>query len=224
MDIFYYTITPFIVLGFIKADKKLLISFFIILFLLLAIVLITYYRRGDDFNYFLNRISLQGQMIYALDALAIRDLDFNFMTFLNSFLGVSSNLGNTGMYHLMYQIAPAATVDVLVEYKQTFTAPFPSNFTYFFTKYFAPIAIFIYSIPVAFSIFLFYKAIYTKSLLNIFCAATLFHYLSIATLMGKTERLIHPITISTFLFMIILLVLGRECHHSESNSTPKLTT
>jgi len=208
VDTFYYLITPFIIWGKITIDRKFHVMLGAFLLFLISLVLVSYLRRGEELSYLFSRIALQGQMIFALDLISLQREGFDFDLLSNSFLGFSSNSGDIGMYHLMHLIAPTNVVDEMISTNMSFTAPFPSSFSYFFTNYYAPIAIILFAVPVSYSIFVFYKTLLSSSLFNIFIAATLFHYLSIATFMGKTERLVHPITISAFLITVTLLVCG----------------
>ena len=210
MDIFFYFSTPFIIYGSIKLNKKFYSILGTLVIMLFGMVWVNYVMRGDDLNYLFMRMSLQGQMIFALDLISTKGIIFDFTKFLESFLGLSIDVGNRSMYHLMHQIAPENTVNVMIDYNQSFTAPFPSNFPYFFTNEYAPLAIVIYAVPVAYSIYAFYKGILSGSLFNAFISAALFHYMNLATMMGKTERLIHPIVIFSFIITLILLGFGAQ--------------
>jgi hypothetical protein len=210
IDIFFYLTLPFICNKLIIINKKFIILFIIFIFLLLGFVFLKYYQRAEEFDYILTRISLQGQMIYGLDMISPISVALDNNNILNSFFGLSYDAKNKGMYHLMSQLASIEVVNELIEYKQTFTMPFPSNFSYFFGKVMAPFALILYSIPVGYSIFIFRKAIVSKNLLYIFVSATYFHYLLMATMMGKTERLIHPITFGSLILITIILIISSE--------------
>jgi hypothetical protein len=217
IDIAFYSMTPFILLKLIKLNRKFYLIFLLFILMLFGMVLYNYISRGDDSSFIFTRISLQGQMIYALDLIATNESDLNLRRILDSFLGLSSDIGDISMYHLMNQIASRDVVNLMIEYNQSFTNPFPSNFEYFFTIWYAPLAISVYTIIVAYSIFVFYKGVLSKTLFNVFISATIYHYITIATLMGKTERLIHPITIISFAITLLLMFFGSHCCNKSNN-------
>jgi hypothetical protein len=215
MDIFFYLTLPFICNNLIIINKKFIIFIIAFFSLLLLFTFLKYYNRGEDLDYILTRISLQGQMIYGLDMIYPMGDAFDIKNILNSFIGFSDNIKDIGMYHLMSQLASSEVIDELIRYNQTFTMPFPSNFPYFFGRVMAPLVLILYSIPVGYSIFIFYKAIISKNLLYVFVSAAYFHYLSIATMMGKTERLINPITLVSLVFITIILIVSLENYENK---------
>lgn len=208
MDIYFYFTIPLVCCGVIKVNKRFLAFFILFFTFMLSVVFIKYWREGQGIGYLLTRISLQAEMIYGLDAISDGIIKFDSSLIFNSFFGFARDRLDIGMYHLMQQLVSLDYVKTLADFNQSFTMPFPSNFTYFFTREFAPFFLIIYSIPIGYSIFIFYRAIISKSLFNAFIAATLYHYLSIATMMGKTERLVNLITIASFVIITCILLLS----------------
>jgi hypothetical protein len=215
MDIFFYLTLPFICNKLIIINKKFIILLIAFISLLLLFTFLKYYNRGEDLHYIITRISLQAQMIYGLDMIYPMGDALDIKNILNSFFGFSDNIKDIGMYHLMSQLSTSEVVNELIKYKQSFTMPFPSNFPYFFGRLMAPLVLILYSIPVGYSIFIFHKAIISKNLLYVFVSAAYFHYLSIATMMGKTERLINPITLVSLVFITIILILSLENYENK---------
>ena len=206
LDAFFYSILPFWVCGYSRLKHNMKYYVAIVFIILVLSVGFNYVRRGDELTFLFVRMALQGQMIFALDTISLKVFEFDFLKLALSFLGLASDAKDVGMYHLMYQIAPQPIVDRMVDYGMSFTAPFPANFQYFFLPTYAPLFIIYAAVLVAFAIFVLKEMVQNGKFFGIFCSAILFHYISVAILMGKTERFLHPITIIAFILVALLFV------------------
>ena len=106
---------------------------------LTVVVFINYTLVYGSAEIFVARLALQGQMNYALDNITSAAQSLSAIS--KHFFGITSNEIESGLPYLMYQVAPSDIIDLRLEYGATFTAPFPSNFSYFFGPHFAPMSI-----------------------------------------------------------------------------------
>ncbi|MBE3594365.1 MAG: oligosaccharide repeat unit polymerase [Candidatus Carbobacillus altaicus] len=136
--------TPYIILGKVKVNISRFLTLSVI-FLSLSIIMIlySYYNiYGDSYlEIFYTRLGLQAQMMFMIDTLVQAGIN-GFDSVFKSFTGIGANPDETGIYYLMYLIAPDSIVDAYYERGVRFTMPFPANFNYFFGYYFSPLLLF----------------------------------------------------------------------------------
>lgn len=173
------------------------IYFQIILWLLLSvgIIIFTYYYSLGDINVFMNRLYLQGQMLYILDLKANNfPLDFNMI------------LNTKSIIDLMYVVAPQSVVDYRLEMGATFTAPFPADTMYIYGFLMAPIIILLKGILIGISSFIIVSSLKKKNHLISIIAAKIYFLIFIYTIMSEYYLLIKIMIYFSILALSVILI------------------
>ena len=150
----------------------------------------------------LSRAPLQAQMGWKLDSLAdLTPKPVDVIT--SSFFGLSSDGKNKGIHYLMYAIAPRDVVDRFIEGGVRFTAPFPSNFTYFFGFIISPILIFAFALLPALNAAICYNSMVNKNFIYYFISSKFSIMLFTSVLMGEQQSIF---TLKFAIYCFILFV------------------
>lgn len=212
--LFFFYLLPF----FCMSNRRLSTGFVVlasVVFLALAgMILLNYYLiYGSAFlDIFEARIVLQGQMLFALDAISSTGVTGGNSS-LRGFWGTDE--GEEGIRYLMYQIAPLEVVDRYLEGGATFTSPFPANLNYFFGMYSSPIVVSIFSILVGTCGGVLYVALRGRAFLLSLVSLKAFFYIYLAVVMGETQALLDW-KMAVYVAAVLFLVLISICRIDES--------
>jgi hypothetical protein len=165
---------------------KILFGFSVFIILMMGVVSLSYIGiYGDAFyDRIVVRLSLQGQMLWALDQHAsLSALSYDVV--LRSLFGLGGTVNDSGMPYLMYLVAPTELVDSYLAGGATFTAPFPANIQLFFGYYFAPLVVAVIACVVGFLSGLMILAIKSRSIVFSVLLIKFYWFFYIAVAMGE---------------------------------------
>jgi hypothetical protein len=189
---FFFLLPFFIIVNpAIKARHIFIGSIAIIV--MVAVVLLNYTLIYGSADIFMARLTLQGQMNYALDQISSAAQPLT--SIIRNFLGFGAPENDTGLVRLMYLVAPAVTVDRMVEYGANFTVPFPANIEYFFGFHLAPFAILSLSIMTGASCALLLKSVMRSNMILSVVSAKLFIFVYTSIVMGEIYLLLEAKTV-----------------------------
>lgn len=214
--ILFYAMLPIVILKNIQLSFKGIIYAILFVSILVLLVFYNYYQiYGESFLLkFENRLILQGQMNWAIHEMSTFNI-ISINDIYKSFFGFNAEIGERGIYMLMYLVAPEATVSMYQNDGVTFTAPFPANIEYFWGKLFAPIIIFFISALAALFLGLLYSAIKARAFIIsiVLLKVNLYIYLSI--MMGELYMLFN-IKFFVYIFLIMFYVIATTAIHKNT--------
>lgn len=200
----FFSLLPFFCVGLRRLSVSLKLFGFMVFLFLVGLVFLNYYLvYGYRFlEVFESRIVLQGQMLFALDAVSL-----NFPrneTILDGFFGKEKE--EAGIRFLMFQIAPWELVQRHLEGGATFTTPFPANLTYFFGLYFSPLILIFFSFLVGGLGAVLFIALRKQAFLLGLVTLKVFFYVYQAVLMGEVHFLLGW-KMLVYMSAVLLLIL-----------------
>lgn len=201
---FFFFLPFFLISNPIIKVKHLALGAMVVLAMAIMVI-INYMMIYGSAEILVPRLALQGQMNYALDQISSSAQPLSAIT--RHFFGLGAQETDRGLAYLMYLVAPSSIVDLRIEHGATFTAPFPSNISYFFSPHLSPIFIIFLSAVSGSLAALVHKA--TTSLNIIFSGLVLKTFLLgyVAIMMGNMDLLLglkgatHLLAIAAYLFI-----------------------
>lgn len=198
--LFFYFV-PVLSMSLEGVKAKHLINGLLFIGLLSIIVFLNYTLIRGDAIILIARLALQGQMNYAIDAIAASGQNINVI--IKSFIGFNSSLYDSGISFLMFLIAPDDLVERYLSSGVRFTAPFPANFSYFFGRGFMPFFVLPLGIFVGFVGANFYKAIISKNFILTMVLAKYFILVYVAVMMGEIWLIF---SFKSGVYLVILII------------------
>lgn len=220
LSMLIFAAIPFFVMSDkrVKHPLRVILIFSILVVALLGVVLISYMSiYGDAFyDKLIVRLSLQGQMLWALDQRA----DFSaqeLQVIVQALLGIGASDVESGMPYLMYLIAPSKLVDSYLSGGASFTAPFPANIQFFWGYYAAPLSIPLIAAAVGGVAGVLVLAIRARSIIFSLCVMKFYWFLYIAIAMGEIRMIFDwKFLLYAGVLMMIILLSVRESSLSRS--------
>lgn len=131
-----FFITPYFIIHFYKFKIFSLKNIFVALIALLLFSIVIYASyaaivgQGNAMASFISRIILQSQMWWSVDHVSVGVKSIS--EIFQSFLGLSDNDGQKGIFYLMSKITSSAIFEGYFDKRINFTMASPVNFIYFF--------------------------------------------------------------------------------------------
>lgn len=212
---FMFYLMPKFAIDNLTIRLKHLLYFAMLLFLFFLLIIANYYIISGSVAMLAPRLLLQGQMPYALDGIASGFQSLQTITCGLADLCVAQS--ESGIYYLMYLIAPFEIVNRMQESGVTFTAPFPGNISYFFGRFAAPFFIIPFALLAGFFSALLVRSIQSINWLAVPPALVGYHIVFLAVTMGKTDKLLSPpmllCTSMILLYGLALVVFHKNIKH-----------
>lgn len=202
---FFFLLPFFIIVNPAIKVKHIFIGSIAII-VMVAVVLLNYTLIYGSADIFMARLALQGQMNYALDKISSAAQPLN--SIISHFFGFGAHETDRGLPYLMYQTAPSGIVDVRLEYGATFTAPFPSNISYFFGSHSSPIFIIILSLITGSASALVNKAAASMNMILSGLALKTFLLIYVSIMMGDMDLLFGTKALLHLLFIIFYFIIA----------------
>lgn len=148
----------------------------------------------------LDRAMVQAQMWWALNETATT-VTMSFPEILRHYLGIQAPSTDSGVYYLMYQVAPEDVVDYRIDTGSNFTMSGVFNNLYFFGYALGSIVNVIYGAVFGVACGILKKAVQSDNLVVALFSFKLMYKLMVVLLAGKTDQFF---TLGNFAFFIIV--------------------
>ena len=175
---------------------------------MLSIYLSYFAMSGDDaVNRFLDRLVLQSQLWWSLDAISFGDIKTFNEIWMHFFGFDNSNVHQMGIFYIMHLVSPDYIYDWFVSRNITMTMAGPVNLIYFFGHILAfPVAI-VLGLVLGFIYVIFYKAIQHADVLLILLSVKGVDKLQRAITVGDFHHVFSiAMALNIFLFFIYILI------------------